>query len=191
MLVLQMQHRILWRKKMYRFKYLWATLLLLFAPLAVAQQAFVYVLAPGDQVAISVFGEPDLSVEFTLGDSGELNYPFLGEIRVAGQTIPELENRIANGLRGDYLIDPDVTVSITQYRPFYLNGEINRPGDYPYQPGLTLEKALAVAGGLSPRAARKKIVVKRASDPFGIEAIIKMSDPVYAGDVITVPQSFF
>lgn len=176
---------------MYRFKYLWAALLLLFAPLAVAQQAFAYVLAPGDQVAVSVFGEPDLSVEFTLGDSGELNYPFLGVIRVAGLTIPELEKRIADGLRGDYLIDPDVTVSITQYRPFYLNGEINRPGGYPYQPGLTLEKALALAGGLSPRAARNKIVVKRARDSSGSETIIKLSDPVYAGDVITVPQSFF
>lgn len=168
-----------------------AGLLILANSFAVAQQADSYKLAPGDQLAISVFGEPDLSVEFTLSDEGVLNYPFLGDIRVSGLTIPALEKRIADGLRGDYLINPEVSVVITRYRPFFLNGEVNRPGGYPYQPGLTLEKALALAGGLGPRAARNKIVVKRASDLSGATEKIRMSDPVYAGDVITVPQSFF
>ena len=172
-------------------KYLGTIFLALLTALATAQQIDDYVLGPGDQVAISVFGEADLSVEFTLGDSGTLNYPFLGEVSIAGLTMPELEKRIAAGLRGDYMIKPEVTVSITQYRPFFLNGEVNRPGGYPYQPGLTLEKALALAGGLSPRANRGKIVVKRANDPSGKEVNIKMSDPVRAGDVVTVPQSFF
>ena len=172
-------------------RYVGATLLILLAPLAAAQQPHSYELGPGDQIAISVFGQPDLSVEFTLSDNGKLNYPFLGEILITGLTMPELEQRIADGLRGDYLIDPDVTVSMTQYRLFFLNGEINRPGGYPYQPGLTLEKALSLAGGLSPRAAREKIVVKRASELSGAEVNINMSDPVHAGDVITVPQSFF
>ena len=168
-----------------------ATLLILLTSLAAAQQAANYALAPGDRIAISVFGQPDLSVEFTLRDNGALNYPFLGEIHIAGLTMPELEQRIVEGLRGDYLINPDVTVSMVEYRPFFLNGEVSRPGGYPYQPGLTLEKALALAGGLSPRAARNKIVVKRASELSSVEVNIKMSDPVHAGDVITVPQSFF
>ena len=178
-------------KKLHILGCVGATLLVLLASLAAAQEVTDYVLGPGDHVAISVFGEPDLSMEFTLGDNGELNYPFLGEIRVAGLTVPELEIRIADGLRGDYLINPEITVSITEYRPFFLNGEVNRPGGYPYQPGLTLEKALALAGGLSPRAARNKILVKRASESSGVEVNIKMSDPIRAGDVITVPQSFF
>jgi protein involved in polysaccharide export with SLBB domain len=172
-------------------RYVAATLLILLTSLAAAQQSGSYVLGPGDRIAISVFGQPDLSVEFTLSDNGTLNYPFLGEIPIAGRTMPELEQRIADGLRGDYLIDPDVTVSMTQYRAFFLNGEVNRPGGYPYQPGLTLEKALALAGGLSPRAERDKIVVKLASESSGVEVNINMSDPVHAGDVITVPQSFF
>ena len=167
------------------------TLLLLLASLATAQQATSYVLAPGDHIAISVFGQQDLSVEFTLADNGTLTYPFLGEVHIAGLTMPELEQRIADGLRGDYLINPDVSVSMKQYRPFFINGEVNRPGSYLYQPGLTLEKALALASGLSPRAARKEIVVKRATESTSAEVSIKMSDPVYAGDVITVPQSFF
>jgi polysaccharide export outer membrane protein len=178
-------------KKLHILSLLAATLLILPMSLAAAQQATDYVLGPGDQVAISVFGEPDLSVEFTLSDNGMLNYPFLGEIRIAGLTMPELERRIADGLRGDYLINPEVTVSMKQYRQFYLNGEVNRPGGYPYQPGLTLEKALALAGGLSPRAARNKILVKRAGDLSSEAVSIRMSDPVRAGDVITVPQSFF
>ncbi|MFT6050896.1 MAG: polysaccharide export outer membrane protein [Halioglobus sp.] len=167
------------------------TLLLLLAPLATAQEATVYVLAPGDHIAISVFGQQDLSVDFTLGDNGTVSYPFLGEVRIAGLTMPELEKHIADGLRGDYLINPEVIVSMKQYRSFFLTGEVNRPGSYLYQPGLTLEKALALASGLSPRAAHKKIVVKRASGSSSAELSIKMSDPVYAGDVITVPQSFF
>lgn len=176
---------------MHILKYVGATLLVLLASLATAQQVTSYVLAPGDQVAISVFGQQDLSVEFTLSDNGVLNYPFLGEIPVAGLTVPELEQYIVTGLRGDYLINPEVTVSIMQYRPFFLNGEVNRPGGYLYQPGLTLEKALALAGGLSQRAARNKITVKRASAESDKAVKIKMSDPVHAGDVITVPQSFF
>ena len=85
-------------KKMHIFRNAGATLLVLVTSLAAAQQVTDYVLGPGDQVAISVFGEPDLSVEFTLSDNGALNYPFLGEIRVAGLTMPELEKRIADGL---------------------------------------------------------------------------------------------
>lgn len=168
-----------------------ATLLILLTSLAAAQQSGSYVLGPGDRIAISVFGQLDLSMELTLSDNGTLNYPFLGEILIEGLTMPELERRIADGLRGDYLIDPDVTVSMTQYRLFFLNGEVNRPGGYPYQPGLTLEKALALAGGLSPRAERNNIVVKLASESSDVEVNINMSDPVHAGDVITVPQSFF
>ena len=103
--------------------------LVLLAPLIVAaQQTESYSLGPGDQVSIVVFGESDLSLSFSVTDNGLLNYPFLGDIKVSGLTVSELQQRIADGLRGDYLIDPEVTVSITQYRPFFLNGEVSRPG---------------------------------------------------------------
>ncbi len=178
-------------KIMHTLRHLGATLLILLTSVTVAETSVSYVLAPGDEISISVFGEPDLSVAFSVSDDGALNYPFLGEVRVAGLTMPGLEQTIADGLRGDYLINPDVTVSMKQYRPFFLNGEVNRPGGYPYQPGLTLEKALALAGGISPRASRNKIEVKRATDETGATMKIQMSDPVYAGDVVTVPQSLF
>ena len=164
-------------------------ILLLAGTTAAAQQSDAYRLAPGEKVAISVFGEDDLSMNVTLADDGVLKYPFLGDIRVAGLTVPELERAIADGLRGDYLINPEVTVTIQQFRPFFLRGEVNRPGSYEYQPGLTVEKALTLAGGLSPRAARGKIQMKRAnSDSFDRA---DTDDPVHSGDVINVPQSFF
>ena len=163
--------------------------LLFLASSAAAQQSEAYRLSSGDKVAISVFGEEDLSMTVTLGDDGLVKYPFLGEIEVSGLTVAELERVISDGLRGDYLINPEVTVRIEQYRPFFLNGEVSRPGSYEYKPGLTLEKALALAGGLSPRASRGKIEVKRGtSDSF---VRIQMNDPVYPDDVINVPESFF
>tara|TARA_R110002072_G_scaffold11213_2_gene51071 strand:- start:345 stop:869 length:525 start_codon:yes stop_codon:yes gene_type:complete len=166
-----------------------ATLLIVVASIATAQQPGGYVLGPGDRIAITVFGQADLSMEFTLSDDGTRSYPFLGEIVIAGMTLPQLEQRIASGLRGDYLINPDVSVSIIEYRLFFINGEVDRPGGYPYQPGLTLEKALALAGGLGPRAATDDIEVKRAGKASSVA--IEMSDAVHAGDVIDVPQSFF
>lgn len=163
--------------------------LLLLAVTAGGQTSEAYRLALGDTVAISVFGEEDLSMSVTLVDDGLFKYPFLGEIKAIGLTAPELERVISDGLRGDYLINPEVTVRIEEYRPFFLNGEVNKPGSYEYQPGLTLEKALALAGGLSPRAARGKVEVKRAdADTF---VRIRMNDPVYPDDIINVPASFF
>jgi polysaccharide export outer membrane protein len=164
-------------------------ILLLLSTLAAAQQSEAYQLAAGDRVAISVFGEADLSIIVTLDDDGLMRYPFLGEIEVTGLTAPGLERVITEGLKGDYLISPEVTVRIEEYRPFFLKGEVNGPGRYEYQPGLTLEKALVLGGGLSPRAARGKIEVKRGnSDSF---VRIQMNDPVYPDDVINVPESFF
>lgn len=130
-------------------------------------------------------------MDFRLNDTGLLNYPFLGELKVAGLSVTELEQLITRGLKGPYLVNPDVTVSIKEYRPFFLHGEVEKPGGIPYQPRLTLEKAIALGGGFTERASKKKISVIRAGDTNSIAKRIKLSDPVYAGDVITVNQSFF
>jgi len=150
-----------------------------------------YKLGPGDHILIDVFGEGDLSMDFRLNDTGTLNYPFLGQLTVAGLSVTELEQLITRGLKGPYLVNPDVSVSIKEYRPFYLHGEVEKPGGIPYQPGLTLEKAIALAGGFTERASKKKITMIRAGDTNSTAKAIKLNDPVYAGDVITVHQSFF
>jgi len=116
----------------------------------------VYTLGPGDQILIDVFGEEDLSMDFMLNDTGTLNYPFLGEIKVEGMSVVELERYITVGLKGRFLVDPDVTISVKEYRPFYLNGEVARPGGIPYQPGLTMERAISLGGGFTPRGVQDK-----------------------------------
>jgi polysaccharide export outer membrane protein len=157
--------------------------------LAQAQgSADTYSLGPGDQIIISVFGEDDLSMDVRLGDSGTLNYPLLGTLQVEGLTVNQLEELIADGLKGDYLVDPDVTVSMKEYRRFYLNGEVRKPGGYPYEPGLTLEKAIALAGGFTEFASKKKIEVKRSAGEAEQSVRIRLTDAVYPGDVITVPE---
>lgn len=150
-----------------------------------------YRLGAGDRITISVFGEDDLSMAVRLNDKGTLTYPFLGELQVEGLTVSELEQKIVGGLKGPYLVDPDVTISVEEYREFFMYGEVARPGSYPYQPGLTVEKAVAIAGGFTERAARNKIDVTRAESPSSGAIRVRLFDEVNAGDVITVYQSLF
>ena len=159
----------------------------------VSEDAFgnAYTLGPGDQILIDVFGEENLSMDFMLNDTGTLNYPFLGELQVEGLSVLELERLITVGLKGRYLVDPDVTVSVKEYRPFYLNGEVRQPGGIPYQPGLTMERAISLGGGFTQRAAKTKVKVLRAANPNGEAQPIMPNDPVYPGDVITVSERFF
>jgi polysaccharide export outer membrane protein len=150
-----------------------------------------YRLGAGDRINIKVFGEPDLSMELRLNDTGRLNYPFLGELVVEGLPVAELERVITRGLKDSYLRDPAVTVSVAEYRPFFLYGEVLKPGGIPYQPKLTVERAIVLGGGFTERASRNKIEVVRGSDPEHKPVRVELSAPVYPGDVITVKQSFF
>lgn len=166
-----------------------AVVILLVAGPAQAEDS--YKLGPGDRIVIDVFGEEDLSMDVMLDNTGIINYPFLGELKVAGLTVSELERILVDGLKGPYLVDPDITVAVGEYRSIYVNGEVQRPGAYPYQPALNVEKAIALAGGFTERASRKKIEVKRAGDTSNESRRIELTDPVRPGDIITVKQSFF
>jgi protein involved in polysaccharide export with SLBB domain len=150
-----------------------------------------YKLGPGDQILIDVFGEEELSMDFSINDTGTLNYPFLGELKVEGLSVIELERLITRGLKGPFLVDPDVTVSVKEYRFFYLRGEVQQPGGIPYRPGLTLDRAISLGGGFTPRAAKKKVKVLRATEPNAEAKPIAPNEPVYPGDVIFVAERFF
>ena len=150
-----------------------------------------YQLGSGDRISISVFGQDDLSMEVRLPDVGTINYPFLGEIKLVGLTADEVERLIYDGLLGDYLINPSVSVSIIEYRPFFIDGEVKRPGGYPYQPGLSVNKAAALAGGYTERAARDKITIVREKDGRTFEFTVTVSDMIQPGDIITINQRFF
>jgi polysaccharide export outer membrane protein len=149
-----------------------------------------YILGPGDKVEIRVFGQKDLTVETLLSNSGQINYPFFGEIKVTGLTVKQVEKLIYNGLKGDYLVNPNVYVHVVEYRPFYIHGEVSKPGGYPYQPGLTVNQAIALAGGLTERASKDKIYLfKEKNKNTQINA--SLTYKVKAGDTILIKQRFF
>lgn len=151
-----------------------------------------YKLAPGDVITIRVFGEEDLSKEkIRLSDAGTIPYPVLGEVRARGFTIGEIEREITNGLRGRYLVNPQVSVHIEEYRPFYINGMVEKPGGYPYQPGLTVLKASSLAGGFKERASMSKIYIIRETDPTQRPQKAELGTAVYPGDTISIEESFF
>lgn len=152
---------------------------------------FDYRLGAGDRILIRVFGEDDLSLDTLVANSGVLNYPFLGELKVMGLTIAELEKNIDAGLRGDYLVNPNVNISITEYRPFFIQGQVTQPGAYPFQPGLNVSKAITIASGFTERAARRKLYIIRADDVEQREREVSMTGQVRPGDMIVVHESFF
>ena len=151
-----------------------------------------YRLGSGDVITIEVLGEDDLKRErIRLSDAATISYPILGEIHLSGKTVGELERIIREGLRGRYLVNPQVTVTINEYRNFYINGQIRQPGGYPYIPGLTVIKAVSLAGGFSERAAQNKIYVVRENDPKQERVKVGLNDAVHPGDIVTVEESFF
>ena len=174
-----------------RFFFVLAMVLVSMGLSAAPSEMSGYKLGSGDKISVYVFDEPDLSMEYTLSDAGTISYPFLGEIRVLGMTVGALETKIVAGLEGDYLTDPKVNVTIKEYRQFYIHGEVMKSGGYPYQPGLTLRKAVSLAGGLTERASEKKIFVIRDGDSSQQKLPITMDDAVNAGDTVTVEESFF
>ena len=169
---------------------------LAFVPAATFAQAppqlSSYKLGSGDMISVRVLGEDDLKREkVRLSDAGTLSFPVLGEIRVRGMTVGALEDYITKGLKGRYLLDPKVTVSIEEYRNFFVNGLVEKPGGYQFVPGLTVRKAVSIAGGFKERAARDKINVIRDDDPTQTARRVDLNSPVMPGDILTIEESFF
>lgn len=156
-----------------------------------AQSVNNYVLDTGDEIKIVVYDEPDLTVEMVINDDGFINFPFIGAVSVSGKTTSEVQKMIYDGLLGDYLINPSVQVDIIGYRPFYIHGEVKKPGAYPYQPGMRVDQAVSLAGGLTERASVNKIFVKKLVDKKLVKKKSLLTTPISAGDTIIIEQSFF
>lgn len=163
-----------------------------FSGTSLAQNGQTYYLGSGDVIRILVHGEPDLSFDSKIGQEGVIRYPFLGDIQVIGLRVNEVAALITDGLKGDYLDQPSVNVSVVQYRPFFIMGEVKNPQDYPYQPGLTVAQAIAIAGGMTERADREKIELKRmVSGEIRVLSRVPLDYAVQPGDTITIAESFF
>jgi polysaccharide export outer membrane protein len=151
-----------------------------------------YRLSTGDVISITVYGEDDLRREkVRLTDAGTISYPVLGELQVRGKTVGELEKIVTDGLRGTYLVNPRVAVTIDEYRPYFISGQVANNGSFPYQPGLTVRKAVSIAGGFRERASQSKITILRDGDATNTPVKADLNTPVHPGDTVTVGESFF
>jgi len=151
-----------------------------------------YKLASGDVIRITIFGEPDLSIEeLRLTDAGTFSYPFIGEVQAKGKNTAEIEHILVSKLKGDYLVDPRISVSVLKYREFFISGEVKTPGGYPFQPGLTLRRAVALAGGFTERASEGRITIIRDQDTSRTPVAGSLDTQVMPGDTITIAQGFF
>lgn len=159
----------------------------------VIDTAEIYTLAPGDKLRITVFGEETLTGEYSVTGSGDVSFPLIGNIKVAGRTVESLQTELTSKLAAGYLEDPRVSAEIINYRPFYILGEVSRPGQYDFAVGLTIQQAVAAAGGFTYRANNKKVYLKRALDTR--EMLVDLREtpsfPVRPGDTIRVGERFF
>jgi polysaccharide biosynthesis/export protein VpsN len=153
--------------------------------------AQTYRLSAGDSFKVYVVGEDDLTKELTINTEGAVYFPLLGRLQVTGMTDSELENLFRERLTGDYLVNPDVSVLITQYREVFLEGQVREPGPYQFSPGMTVRQAIAKAGGFTDYANRKKIYRHSKDNPGADKERVSQSDSVLPGDVIEVAESWF
>jgi polysaccharide export outer membrane protein len=155
-------------------------------------QIATYTLGAGDRLRVTVYNEPGLTGEFAVTGDGNISYPLIGNLAVAGKSIQQTQDLIRSRLGVGYVNDPRVTIEVVNYRPYYMLGEIGRPGQYPFAVGLTITQAVSVAGGFSYRANKKTIYVKRADD--AVERKIDVSKNtayVLPGDTIRVGERYF
>lgn len=150
-----------------------------------------YRLGPADKVRVNVFGEEALTGEFTVGGSGRISLPLIGELQAQGLTVTELQDRIAEALRQGFINEPRVNAEVLNYRPFYILGEVSKPGEYPYTANLTVLNAVATAEGFTYRADTRRVYIKRADGAFEQAYPLTTATQVAPGDTIRIGERFF
>jgi polysaccharide export outer membrane protein len=151
----------------------------------------VYRIGVGDRLKVVVFGEPDLSGELEVGAAGNISMPLLGEVPVKGKTIQDLTETITVELDGAYLKDPKVSVEVLNFRSFFVHGEVKGGGEYAFKNGLTVQDAVAMAGGYSYRADQSYVELRREGAAEAVAVALDAPVPVLPGDNIRVPERFF
>lgn len=149
-----------------------------------------YRLGAGDKLRITVYNEEELSGEYEVDSSGNLSLKLIGAIPAIGRSLPELTKIIEAKLVDGYLLNPKVAIDVLNYRPFYVLGEVNTPGSYPYVAGITILKAIALAGGYTYRARVNRIELIRANDP-GKVIYVEEDTLLLPGDIIRIKERFF
>ncbi|WP_232725756.1 polysaccharide biosynthesis/export family protein [Qipengyuania seohaensis] len=153
----------------------------------------IYPLGTGDKLRVTVFGEDTLSGEYTVTGDGDISFPLIGNVPASGRSIEELQATLTAMLDNGYVNDPRVSAEVLEYRPYYILGEVNRPGEYPYSVGLTVEQAVATAGGYTYRANDERVFLKRSDDTQ--EKLVDLErSPAFRlrpGDTVRVGERYF
>lgn len=161
-------------------------------PKTVSQQpgSVAYRLGAGDKLRITVYNEEDVSGEYEVDSSGNVSLKMIGPVAAVGRTLPELSKAIETKLLDGYLLNPRVAIDVLNYRPFYVLGEVNSPGSYPYVAGITVLKAIALAGGYTFRARTSKIELIHANEPDN-PILVDQNTLLLPGDIIRIKERFF
>jgi polysaccharide export outer membrane protein len=150
-----------------------------------------YHLGTGDQIRVIVYGEDDLGGQFTVDGNGFVSLPLIGQVKASGFAAPDLEVQIVNKLADGYVNNPKVSVEITSYRPFYVIGQVNKPGEFPFVNGMTVLNAVALAGGYTEQADDADVYVRRNGTSKEEAVPADQTTRIYPGDVVRVPQTTF
>lgn len=149
-----------------------------------------YHLGAGDKLRITVYQEEEISGEYEVDSSGNVSLKLIGPVSAINHTLPELVKIIEEKLRDGYLLNPRVAIDVLNYRPFYVLGEVNSPGSFPYVAGMTVLKAIALAGGYTFRARTSKIELFRANEPDKA-VLVDQNTLLLPGDIIKIKERFF
>jgi len=149
-----------------------------------------YRLGPGDHLRISVFGEADLTGEFVVSTNGAIAYPLVGDYPAQGKTVSEFTDGLRTALMR-YVLHPDISVEVMNYRPFFILGEVQKPGTYPYSAGLNVMNAVATAGGFSYRADTRHVFIKHNDEVAERAYPLTSTTPVLPGDTVRIPERRF
>ncbi|MGH1421772.1 MAG: polysaccharide biosynthesis/export family protein [Hyphomonas sp.] len=155
------------------------------------RQATPYALGTGDRLRINVFGEDDLSGEFVIDNTGTISLPLIGEVKATGLSTSQLQVSIADALADGYLLEPRVSAEVINFRPFYILGEVRTPGEYPYSANLTVQNAVAAAGGFDYRADKRVVFIKNAESSTEVKYILDANTLVQPGDTIRIDERTF
>ena len=150
-----------------------------------------YVLDAGDRIRVTVFEQDALTNTYAVDQSGYISFPLVGAIAARGHTSQQIEKQIAEKLRKGYLRDPEVSVEVDRYRPIFVMGEVGAAGQYSYVPGMTVQKAIAAAGGFTPRAAQADVDITRSVNEEVMTGRVTISEPILPGDTVYVRERFF
>jgi polysaccharide export outer membrane protein len=155
------------------------------------QDALTYRLGAGDKLHIITFDEPQLTGDFFVGSDGLVSLPWIGGVLARGRTEAELRSDIEARLKDGYILNPTISLQVMTFRPFYILGEVNKPGQYPYSDGLTVMSAVATAGGFTYRANTHRAFIKHQGEPAEVREPISAATEVHAGDTIRIGERYF